>query len=82
MTSTLAQFVLNRARRRWMKRILLVEGYAAIRETLQAVLVAEQYEAICAEAALVAIATATNYRPDLILLELNPPGQDGGWSYE
>ena len=60
-----------------MKKILLADDDAAIRETLGQVLTAEQYEVIFAATGREAAAKFISDLPDLVLLDLNMPDRDG-----
>jgi PAS domain S-box-containing protein len=57
--------------------ILIVDDDAAGRETLAALLHAEQYQLAFADSGMAAIEAAATLRPDLILLDVMMPGMDG-----
>jgi len=58
--------------------ILLVDDDPSVREMVGRVLAEEGYLVLCAANGAEALATATTNRIDLVLLDLNMPGQ-GGW---
>ena len=60
-----------------MKKILLVEDDAAIREALTIRLEAAGYHVICAEDGLQGVATAVRERPQLLILDVSMPAGDG-----
>lgn len=60
-----------------MKKILLADDDAAIRQTLGQVLTLEQYEVVFAATGRAAAANFMNDLPDLVLLDLNLPDRDG-----
>jgi len=58
-------------------RILVVDDDAAIREMLSDYLGDSGYEVALAEDAAAARAGIANFRPDVVLLDVNMPGEDG-----
>ncbi|MBU1878836.1 MAG: GAF domain-containing protein, partial [Chloroflexi bacterium] len=58
-------------------RILVVDDSAVIRRLLCDVLQADGYEMLAAQDGLEAVALALEHRPDLVVLDVNLPGQDG-----
>lgn len=61
-----------------MKKILLVESDASIRQALAQVLASEHYEVIAATTTSEAASRFIAEKPDLILLDPNQPDQDDG----
>lgn len=69
-------------------RVLLIEDEAPMRKFLRATLDGHGYDVVLAESAREGIAMATQYAPDLVLLDLGLPDADGldvtrelrGWS--
>src|SRR5689334_16916054 len=59
------------------RRILIVDDDALVRSSLAAVLHAEGYDVHGAADGRAAVLAAIDYRPDLVLLDLNLPGMDG-----
>lgn len=60
-----------------MKRILVVEDEASIRENLKTILELNGYEVEVAEDGLVGISTALEFHPDLIISDILMPQLDG-----
>jgi len=60
-----------------MKKILLIDDDAAIRQMLGEVLILEQYEVVFAATGRAAAARFMADLPDLVLLDLNMPDRDG-----
>jgi HD-like signal output (HDOD) protein/CheY-like chemotaxis protein len=60
-----------------MKRVLVVDDMAVIREALAACLKAAGFEAETAGDGIRALAAMRSHRPDLVLLDLAMPGMDG-----
>jgi two-component system, OmpR family, response regulator MtrA len=60
-----------------MKKILLADDDASIRQMLGQVLISEQYDVIFAATGRAAAARFMNDLPDLVLLDLNMPDRDG-----
>ncbi len=65
-----------------MKKILLADDDAAIRETLGQVLRSEHYEVTLAATGREAAAKFISDLPDLVLLDLNMPDRDGWDAFE
>ena len=63
-----------------MKRILVVDDDALIRDVIRMVLDDEGYEVVEAENGQHALATASTNPPHLILLDMNMPVMDG-WAF-
>ena len=57
--------------------ILIVDDTPVGRQTLESLLISENYELIFAESGESALAQTTRYKPDLILLDVMMPGMDG-----
>ena len=74
--SVLAWFGLN-AVKVLMKKILLADDDASIRQTLGQVLASEQYDVTFAASGRAAAARFMADLPDLVLLDLNLPDRDG-----
>jgi DNA-binding response OmpR family regulator len=64
-------------KRLFMKKILLADDDAAIRQMLGQVLISEQYEVVFAATGRAAAAKFIADLPDLVLLDLNMPNRDG-----
>lgn len=60
-----------------MKKILLADDDASVRQTLGQVLTLEQYDVVFAATGRAAGAKFMNDLPDLVLLDLNMPDRDG-----
>jgi CheY-like chemotaxis protein len=60
-----------------MKRVLVVDDYAHLRNTIMEILSANGYEVITAEDGEVGIELAQRYLPDLILCDVNMPEKNG-----
>ena len=60
------------------KTILVVDDEPSVREMVGRVLVGEGYRVLCAGSGADAVEIARVNHPDLVLLDLNMPGQ-GGW---
>lgn len=60
-----------------MKKILIVEDDKKIAMAMGVRLKAYGYEINAAHDAVVAVTTARNFKPDLILLDISMPGGDG-----
>ena len=58
-------------------RILIVDDDEALRESLQMVLSAEGYEAVCAADAAAALLQLETSTPELVLCDVRMPGMDG-----
>ena len=57
--------------------ILIVDDTPVGRQTLESLLISENYDLIFAESGEVALAQAAAHKPDLILLDVMMPGMDG-----
>ena len=62
-----------------MKKILVVDDQAEIRELVEVTLRAEEFEIIQAKSALEAIEKAKSEKPDLIILDIMMPGGMDGY---
>lgn len=60
--------------------ILIVEDSADARELLRTMISMMGYKTVEAENGLEAITAANNYRPDLIIMDMNLPELDGFWA--
>ena len=60
-----------------MKKILVVDDQAEVRELVEVTLRSEEFEIIQAKSALEAIEKAKSEKPDLIILDIMMPNFDG-----
>jgi len=60
-----------------MPRILLIEDDPDIRNVLKWHLIKNEFQVICAENVSLSLHRATEFQPDLIILDTNMPGIDG-----
>ena len=61
----------------YMATVLVVDDDPAARKPLARLLQMEGHEVVCAENAIMAMASALNHHPDLILLDVAIPPMDG-----
>jgi CheY-like chemotaxis protein len=82
-TSNDQQSILQRASTPVARKcIFVVDDDPGVRESLVSVLTGEGYTAVPAGGGLQALALAVHDPPDLVLLDLNLPGQDGWDTFE
>lgn len=60
-----------------MKRILIIDDDAGVRESFLAALTNRNYDLEAVESGLAGLESASNRRPDLIFLDLKMPGMSG-----
>jgi two-component system response regulator MprA len=64
------------------KRILLADDDASVRETLGRVLTLEHYDVVLAGSGCEAVERFNAARPDLVMLDLDMPDQDGWQAFD